>query len=90
MDLVSIAARVAAASEEDGPEVDTSVVRKTPGKGYCVKSEKNPDWNGGCFPSKGEAEKRLNQVEYFKHKAAGPVTVTKFEWDHVAVGLRVE
>lgn len=64
MDLLAIAARVAAG--EDPP--DTGVVRKTPGKGYCVKSEKNPDWNGGCFPSKGKAEKRLKQVEFFKHK----------------------
>jgi hypothetical protein len=63
-------------------DTDTGVIKKTPGKGYCVKSEKNPDWNGGCFPSKGKAEKRLKQVEFFRHKASGaPVTVTKFEWD---------
>ena len=44
----------------------TSVVKKTPGKGYCVKSEKNSDWSGGCYPSKGEAEKRLDEVEMMK------------------------
>lgn len=43
------------------------VIRKEGGK-WCVRSEKNPDWNGGCFASKGAAEKRLKQVEFFKHK----------------------
>jgi len=49
---------------------EQGVVRKTPGKGYCVKSEDNSDWSGGCYPTKGEAKKRLNQVEYFKHKGS--------------------
>lgn len=53
--------------EEIAQQLETGVVRKEKGKGYCVKSEKNPDWSGGCYPTKGEAEKRLNQVEYFKH-----------------------
>lgn len=44
-----------------------AVIRKEKGKGYCVKSPNNPDWNGGCYPSEGEAKKRLEQVEYFKH-----------------------
>jgi hypothetical protein len=44
-----------------------AVVRKEKGKGYCVKSPNNPDWNGGCYPTKGEAEKRLSEVEWFKH-----------------------
>jgi hypothetical protein len=47
-----------------------SVVRKEKGKGYCVKSPNNPDWNGGCYPSKAEAEKRLQQVEYFKRQGS--------------------
>jgi hypothetical protein len=34
---------------------------------YCVKSEKNPDWSGGCYDSKQEAQGRLNEVEMFKH-----------------------
>lgn len=42
-------------------------VKKIPGKGYCVKSKKNPDWNGGCYKTKAEAEKRLRQIEFFKH-----------------------
>lgn len=46
------------------------VVEKVKGKGYCVKSEKSPDWSGGCYPTRGEAEGRLKQVEYFKHKAS--------------------
>jgi hypothetical protein len=66
VDLLAISLRVA--SDEDAP--DTGVVKKTPGKGYCVKSEKNPDWSGGCAPTKGEAKKRLKQVEFFKHKGA--------------------
>ena len=27
-------------------------------------------WSGGCYKSKGEAEKRLREIEYFKHKSA--------------------
>jgi hypothetical protein len=49
-------------------EEKKAIVRKEKGKGYCVKSPDNPDWSGGCYPSKGEAEKRLHEVEYFKHK----------------------
>lgn len=57
--------------ETTSQQEDTSKIVKTPGKGYCVKSEKkNSDWSGGCYPSKGEAEKRLKQVEYFKHQGA--------------------
>lgn len=41
-------------------------IRKVPGKGYCIFSEKGK--NLGCKPTKGEAEKRLQQIEYFKHK----------------------
>jgi DNA topoisomerase IB len=37
---------------------------------FCVRSPNNKDWNGGCYPSKGEAEKRLSEVEYFKHNKA--------------------
>lgn len=48
-----------------------AVIRKEKGQ-YCVKSPDNPNWNGGCYPSKGEAEKRLEQVEWFKHKKANP------------------
>lgn len=34
---------------------------------FCVVSEKNPDWSGGCYPTKEKAEERLKQVEMFKH-----------------------
>ena len=44
----------------------TAVIRKEKGK-YCVRSPNNPDWNGGCYDTKGEAEDRLKAVEYFKH-----------------------
>jgi len=53
---------------ETAQQEETGVVRHEKGKGYCVKSEKNSDWSGGCYPSKGEAEKRLQQVEMFKHQ----------------------
>ena len=44
----------------------TAVIRKE-GDKYCVRSEKNKDWSGGCYDTKEEAEKRLQQVEMFKH-----------------------
>ena len=50
---------------------ETGIVKKTPGKGYCVKSENNSDWSGGCYPTKGEANKRLEQVEAAKHAKGG-------------------
>jgi hypothetical protein len=62
--LATIALRVANIDDSDE---HTAVVKKTPGKGYCVKSEKNPDWSGGCYPTKAKAEKRLDEVEMFKH-----------------------
>jgi hypothetical protein len=42
------------------------MIRKTP-KGYKVLSEKGKNL-GGPYKTKAEAEKRLKQVEYFKHK----------------------
>ena len=36
-------------------------------KGYTVKSEKGKNL-GGPYKTKEEAQKRLKQVEYFKHK----------------------
>ena len=84
MSLLRIAARVAAGLTQPlsdrpdygGREVlsqreETGVIRKTPGKGYCVKSEKNPDWSGGCYPTKGGADDRLEDVEMFKHMKGG-------------------
>ena len=37
------------------------------GKGYMVKSEKGRNL-GGPYKSREEAQKRLRQVEYFKHR----------------------
>lgn len=57
------------AEDQTAQQEQTGVVRKTPGKDeWCVKSEKNPSWSGGCYPSKAQAEKRLQTVEFFKHK----------------------
>ena len=54
--------------QESESSTDRSAyIKKVPGKGYCVKSKKNPDWSGGCYPTKEKAEKRLTQVEMFKH-----------------------
>jgi len=53
--------------EQQGQLEQQGYIKKTKGKGYCVKSEKSPSWNGGCYETKGEAKKRLNQVEMFKH-----------------------
>jgi len=43
------------------------MIRKVKG-GYEVKSEKTGKNLGGPYKSKEQAEKRLRQVEYFKHK----------------------
>lgn len=42
------------------------MIKKTSG-GYKVVSEKGKNL-GGPYKTKAEAEKRLKQVEYFKHK----------------------
>jgi hypothetical protein len=42
------------------------VIKKVPG-GYRVLSEKGKNL-GGPYRTKTEAEKRLKQVEFFKHK----------------------
>jgi hypothetical protein len=61
--LVGIALRIANLDKEH-----TAIVEKTPGKEeWCVKSESNPDWSGGCYKSKEKAQERLNQVEMMKH-----------------------
>jgi hypothetical protein len=44
----------------------SAVIRKTD-KGYEVRSEKNKNWHGGTYKSHEAAEKRLKQVEMFKH-----------------------
>jgi hypothetical protein len=44
----------------------TKMIRKVAG-GYKVVSEKGKNL-GGPYKTKAQAEKRLAQVEYFKHK----------------------
>jgi hypothetical protein len=46
-----------------------AVIREEGGK-FCVRSPNNPDWNGGCYDTKGEAEDRLKEVEFFKRNKA--------------------
>lgn len=47
------------------------MIRKT-SSGYVVKSEKTGKNLGGPYPTKGQAVKRLEQVEWFKkHKPTG-------------------
>lgn len=48
----------------------SAIIREEKGK-WCVKSESNPDWSGGCYDTKGEAEDRLGQVEAAKHAKGG-------------------
>ena len=48
----------------------TAYIKEEKGK-WCVKSESNPDWSGGCYDTKGEAEERLGQVEAAKHAKGG-------------------
>lgn len=72
--LAEAAYRVAFSPDSDEPGGDgggrTSYIKEEKGK-YCVKSEKNPDWSGGCYETKEKAEKRLKQVEMFKHMGSG-------------------
>jgi hypothetical protein len=49
-------------------------VKKEHGQ-YCVHSESNPDWSGGCYDTEGEANTRLQQVEFFKHKGASDLVL---------------
>jgi hypothetical protein len=46
---------------------EVTMIKKTEG-GYKVVSEKGNKNLGGRYKTKKEAEKRLQQVEYFKHK----------------------
>jgi hypothetical protein len=45
------------------------MIKKVKG-GYKVLSEKTKKNLGGPYKTKAEAEKRLRQVEFFKHKKA--------------------
>lgn len=49
-------------------EMEVSGVIRKEGDEWCVRSPDNPNWNGGCYKSKEKAQKRLQQVEFFKHK----------------------
>lgn len=62
-----IASILASNDLQDGPRV-AYIKKHGPGK-YEVKSEKNPDWSGGTYKTKAEAEARLQQVEMFKSLA---------------------
>ncbi len=67
--------------QQEGQQEQVGYIKHEKGKGYCVKSEKNPDWSGGCYPSHGKAEKRLEQVEKFKHMKKGAVTPEDIIYD---------
>ena len=49
-----------------GKDGEVAMIKKA-GGGYKVLSEKGKNL-GGPYKTKKEAEKRLQQVEYFKHK----------------------
>lgn len=75
--------------QQEGQQEQVGYVKHEKGKGYCVKSEKNSDWNGGCYPSEGEAKKRLNQVEMFKHMKKGTTTPDDISHDIRLVSARL-
>jgi hypothetical protein len=75
--------------QQEGQQEQVGYVKHEKGKGYCVKSEKNSDWSGGCYPSEGEAKKRLNQVEMFKHMKKGAVTPEDIAHDLRIVAARL-
>jgi hypothetical protein len=54
-------------SAGSGFTLEVTMIKKTEG-GYKVVSEKGNKNLGGPYKTKKEAEKRLQQVEYFKHK----------------------
>ena len=47
---------------------ETAVIRKV-GKQWCIFSESGKRL--GCYSSRPAAERRLQQIEYFKHKKGG-------------------
>ena len=53
-----------------GLELRTAYVKKEDGK-WCVRSKSNPDWSGGCYDMKAEADDRLAEVEAAKHAKGG-------------------
>ena len=53
--------------EESALVWEVTMIKKVEG-GYKVLSEKGNKNLGGPYKTKKEAEKRLQQVEYFKHK----------------------
>ena len=104
MSLLTIAARIAeqnpgmpadappsvvSQQEQQGQKEQVGYIKHEKGKGYCVKSEKNSDWSGGCYPSKGKAEDRLKQVEQFKHMKKGAVTPEDIAHDLRLVAARL-
>jgi hypothetical protein len=52
-------------------EIRRSTVIKKVSGGYKVLSENGKKNLGGPYKTKKEAEKRLKQVEFFKHKKGG-------------------
>jgi hypothetical protein len=61
------ALRIADAPSPLGPNPKGAIMIKKVAGGYKVLSEKGKNL-GGPYKTKKEAEKRLRQVEFFKHK----------------------
>jgi hypothetical protein len=51
--------------------MEKDIMIKKVKEGYKVVSEKTGRNLGGPYKTKAEAEKRLKQVEFFKHKGKG-------------------
>jgi hypothetical protein len=56
----------ASAAPVENCQAEAVMIKKSK-KGYTVVSEKKGKNLGGPYKTKAEAEKRLRQVEYFKH-----------------------
>lgn len=56
--------------EMEGSLNKIAIIVEENGK-FCVRSPKNKKWNGGCFYTRAAAEKRLAEVEAFKHMKGG-------------------
>lgn len=70
-DIMNFLVKVAEINEEAVAEISKEAyisTSKSDGKTkYTVRSEKNPNWRGGTYSSRAAAEKRLAEVEMFKH-----------------------
>ena len=61
------------------------MIRKR-GHRWCVLSPNNPEWSGGCYDTKKEAQERLRQVERAKY-ARGVGQTSRLCWEVEQTGM---